>query len=136
MVICASDQNSLFCQSLNSSTDISALAKEIINKCKLIHPSKVPEVEQLLYYLQNRKEKSKETAASLETTEDGGDGATESLRVQSASLHRYSPLPEFQRKEDDATAANINYLDDYIELLYEEVGSKVKGSGLILQLAR
>ena len=63
--------------------------------------------------------------------------ATESLRVQSASLHRYSPV-EFRRgsKEDDATAANINYLDDYIELLYEEVGSKVKGSGLILQLAR
>ena len=32
--------------------------------------------------------------------------------------------------------ANINNLDDYIELLYEEVPSKVKGSSLILQLAR
>ena len=29
----------------------------MITKCKLIHPSKLPEVEQLLYYLQNRKEK-------------------------------------------------------------------------------
>ena len=129
----------LFCQSLNSSTDISALAKEIINKCKLIHPSKVPEVEQLLYYLQNRKEKSAAAAStSLDTEDADAAAATESLRVQSASLHRYSPV-EFQRgsKEDnDATAANINYLDDYIELLYEEVGSKVKGSGLILQLAR
>ena len=127
----------LFCQSLNSSTDISALAKEIINKCKLIHPSKVPEVEQLLYYLQNRKEKPAAAASTSLDTEDDAAAATESLRVQSASLHRYSPV-EFQRgsKEDDATAANINYLDDYIELLYEEVGSKVKGSGLILQLAR
>ena len=42
-------------KSLNSHTDITALAKEVIHKCKLIHPSKVPEVEQLLYYLQNRK---------------------------------------------------------------------------------
>ena len=43
-------------KSLNANTDISTLAKEIIEKCKLIHPSKLPEVEQLLYYLQNRKE--------------------------------------------------------------------------------
>jgi hypothetical protein len=42
-------------KSLNSHTDIEALSKEVINKCKLIHPSKQPEVEQLLYYLQNRK---------------------------------------------------------------------------------
>ena len=41
-------------KSLNSSTDISSLANEVIAKCKLIHPSKLPEVEQLLYYLQNR----------------------------------------------------------------------------------
>ncbi len=43
-------------KSLNANTDISALAKDIIDKCKLIHPSKLPEVEQLLFYLQNRKE--------------------------------------------------------------------------------
>ena len=43
-------------KSLNANTDISTLAKEIIEKCKLIHPSKLPEVEQLLYYLQNRKD--------------------------------------------------------------------------------
>ena len=41
-------------KSLNVSTDISSLANEVIAKCKLIHPSKLPEVEQLLYYLQNR----------------------------------------------------------------------------------
>ena len=43
-------------KSLNPNSDLGALAKEIIDKCKLIHPSKLPEVEQLLYYLQNRKE--------------------------------------------------------------------------------
>ena len=103
-------------------------------------------MEQLLYYLQNRKEKpgaASTSDAAAEAEAAASEAAAGSLRVQSASLHRYSPV-EFQRggKEDEATAAaeaaaaNINYLDDYIELLYEEVGSKVKGSGLILQLAR
>ena len=41
---------------LNTKTNIKSLAKEIIDKCKLIHPSKLLEVEQLLYYLQKRKD--------------------------------------------------------------------------------
>ena len=36
-------------KSLNNQTDIGTLANEVITKCKLIHPSKLPEVEQLLY---------------------------------------------------------------------------------------
>ena len=51
-------------KSLNEHTDITALAKEVINKCKLIHPSKVPEVEQLLYYLQNRKDRNSNVGGS------------------------------------------------------------------------
>jgi hypothetical protein len=43
-------------KTLNASTDISSLAQEIVTRCKLIHPSKLPEVEQLLFYLQNRKD--------------------------------------------------------------------------------
>ena len=42
-------------KSLDGSTNIQILAKEIVDKCKLIHPSRLPEVEQLLYYLQQRK---------------------------------------------------------------------------------
>ena len=43
-------------KSLDAKTDIKTLAKEIIDKCKLIHPSKLLEVEQLLFYLQKRKD--------------------------------------------------------------------------------
>lgn len=43
-------------KNLHENSDLTALAREIIDKCKLIHPAKLPEVEQLLYYLQNRKE--------------------------------------------------------------------------------
>lgn len=32
--------------------------------------------------------------------------------------------------------ANINDVDDYMELLYEDVPEKVRGSALLLQLAR
>ena len=123
-------------KSLNSQTDITALAKEVIHKCKLIHPSKVPEVEQLLYYLQNRKPvvaaASNQAAKGSSDTSDAESGS----RVQSASLHRYSPVDDLKQSSEPEDIANINNLDDYIDLLYEEVPSKVKGSALILQLAR
>ena len=61
-------------KSLNSQTDITALAK-------LIHASKLPEVEQLLYYLQNRKEKNIPKTDDLSSSSD-------SLRPKSASIHR------------------------------------------------
>lgn len=41
-------------KSLNASTDIGSLARKVVEECKLISPSKLPEVERLLFYLQNR----------------------------------------------------------------------------------
>ncbi len=116
-------------KSLDSQTDLSALAREVISKCKLIHPSKMAEVEQLLYYLQKRKEKHVASDSS-----DGGGG-----RINSAGLHRYSPSGlggPGDAEDDDGEIANINNLDEYIELLYEEGVAKVKGARMILQLAR
>ena len=46
-------------RSLNESTDIKALAEEVVEKCKLIPVTKLPEVEQLLFYLQKRKNTDK-----------------------------------------------------------------------------
>lgn len=42
-------------KSLNTSTDIASLARKVVEECRLISPSRLPEVEQLLFYLQNRK---------------------------------------------------------------------------------
>uniref|UniRef100_A0A671VNE7 Kinesin-associated protein 3b n=1 Tax=Sparus aurata TaxID=8175 RepID=A0A671VNE7_SPAAU len=42
-------------KSLSPSTDVGALAKKVVEECKLIPSSRLPQVEQLLYYLQNRK---------------------------------------------------------------------------------
>jgi hypothetical protein len=46
---------------------------------------------------------------------------------------RYSPIENDAENEE---LANINDLEDYIELLYEEIPAKVRGSSLILQLSR
>ncbi|KAL4218964.1 Kinesin-associated protein 3 [Mactra antiquata] len=104
-------------KSLNPNSDLGALAKEIIDKCKLIHPSKLPEVEQLLYYLQNRKESAPSKAS----------GKTE--------IHETPEMPTYDATEIDEVA-NINDLDDYLELLYEDVAEKIRGSALLLQLSR
>lgn len=46
-------------KSLDSNTDVAALAKEVVDKCKLIHPSKLSEVQHLISYLLTRKDSTK-----------------------------------------------------------------------------
>uniref|UniRef100_A0A8C8LZG3 Kinesin-associated protein 3 n=1 Tax=Oncorhynchus tshawytscha TaxID=74940 RepID=A0A8C8LZG3_ONCTS len=94
-------------KSLNANTDITTLARRVVEECRLIHPSKLPEVEQLLFYLQNRKKPEK---------------------------HLPRDLTPFEGMELDEEA-NINCIDDYVELLYEDIPEKVRGATLILHLA-
>ncbi|KAJ7411862.1 kinesin associated protein 3 [Willisornis vidua] len=161
-------------KSLNANTDIGSLARKVVEECKLIHPSKLGEVEQLLYYLQNRRDASagkekKEKSSKpkdpppFEGTEvnigvrremqvpfttSGSSYSRESqLKAVCSFVLRLSnviggvelpPLCEplasgcFQIDE----VANINDMDEYIELLYEDIPDKVRGSALVLQLAR
>ncbi|XP_077308725.1 kinesin-associated protein 3 isoform X1 [Lithobates pipiens] len=105
-------------KSLNANTDISSLARKVVEECKLIHPTKLPEVEQLLYYLQNRR-----------------DGLTSKAEKKEKKNGKPKDPPPFEGMEIDEVA-NINDMDEYIELLYEDIPDKVRGSALILQLAR
>ncbi|UJR36175.1 hypothetical protein I4U23_028909 [Adineta vaga] len=108
-------------KSLTPSTDIRALAKEVVNRCKLIHPTKIGEVEQLLFYLQNRRDTN---LTSDSTT--GGPQKPISDELEQPSI-------DTQTNE----IASLNDIEDYAEMLYEEkVSDKIKGSALILQLAR
>ncbi|KAK3889150.1 hypothetical protein Pcinc_006727 [Petrolisthes cinctipes] len=95
-------------KSLNNNTDVAALAQEVVDKCKLIHPSKLSEVQHLISYLLTRKETGKDGQISLEPPPC--DGSVET--------------------------ANLNQLDAYMEMLYEEMPDKVRGASLILQVAR
>ncbi|KAG7487581.1 hypothetical protein MATL_G00024980 [Megalops atlanticus] len=103
-------------KSLNANTDIASLARKVVEECKLIHPSKLAEVEQLLFYLQNRRKPS-------------GKEKKEKRQIKPRDL---TPFEGMEIDEE----ANINNIDDYVELLYEDIPEKVRGSTLILQLAR
>ncbi|XP_069172370.1 kinesin-associated protein 3 isoform X3 [Procambarus clarkii] len=103
-------------KSLDNNTDIAALSREVVDKCKLIHPSKLNEVQHLISYLLSRK--------------DTGKGL--SLTDGQVSLDHPTPgLPN-----DMTEQANLNELDSYMEMLYEDMPEKVRGASLILQLAR
>jgi hypothetical protein len=100
---------------LDAGTDIATLAQQIVAKCSnLVHPAKLPEVEQLLYYLQNRKDTVKTTPAKQQPMR---------------------PKDPFEENEI-AERATIDDIEDYCELLYEKAEEKVRGTALILQLSR
>uniref|UniRef100_A0A8C9ZN94 Kinesin-associated protein 3a n=1 Tax=Sander lucioperca TaxID=283035 RepID=A0A8C9ZN94_SANLU len=100
-------------KSLNAHTDTSSLARKVVEECRLIHPSKLLEVEQLLFYLQNRKH---------------SNGIQEFIMTTSLTLCFIPP----QLDEE----ASINSISEYVELLYEDIQEKIRGATLILQLAR
>lgn len=45
--------------SLNSNSDPATLAREVIEKCDIIHKTQLAEVQQIIYYLQKRSESGK-----------------------------------------------------------------------------
>nr|XP_032814441.1 kinesin-associated protein 3 isoform X1 [Petromyzon marinus] len=102
-------------KSLNANTDVATLARKVLEECRLIPPARLPEVEQLLYYLQNRRDVS-------------------SAEKEKVSSKPKDP-PPFEGSETDEVA-NLNEVDQYVELLYEDIPEKVRSSALILQLAR
>jgi len=72
-------------------------------------------VQQLLSYLQQRPEKTTEKARFINPT-------------------RNDDLESYLNQTHEQTL--INRLDSYVELLYEDVAGKTRGTGLILQLVK
>ncbi|KAM4548012.1 kinesin-associated protein 3a [Odontesthes bonariensis] len=101
-------------KSLNANTDTSSLARKVVEECRLIHPSKLREVEQLLFYLQNRK---------------NSNDNQEKKRVSPRDFAAYAGV---ELDEE----ASIGSIDEYVELLYEDIQEKIRGATLIFQLAR
>ena len=111
-------QKAIRIKNLNSNTDIKRLSEVIVEKCSLLHPTKLPELEQLLFYLQTRKVAINSASVEQEM---------ERIRKQAT---QFDDIDEIQEKAD------INDLESYIDLLYDDMKTKVKGTSLILQLAR
>ncbi|KAM9323165.1 kinesin-associated protein 3-like [Pholidichthys leucotaenia] len=106
-------------KSLSPTTDVGALAKKVVEECKLIPASRLPQVEQLLYYLQNRKTSPVE-------------GKVEKKEKRIVKPRELTPFEGMELNEE----ACITRVDEYVELLYEGIPEKIRGSALILQLAR
>ncbi|KAF5288020.1 hypothetical protein FQA39_LY15549 [Lamprigera yunnana] len=92
---------------LSTRTDCNAIAREVLAQCDLIHPSRLVEVEQTIYYLKKRKRP--------QSVPDENSGKS-------------TPI--------NGEVANINCLNEYIELLYEDLPDKIKASQYILHLAK
>ena len=108
-------------QSLNSTTDVNGLAKEVIVQCKLIPSTRLNEVQQLLSYLQQRPD-------SKTSTNERTRPMTSSMMMKSEDLN------DILTHTDER--ATMFKLESYIELLYEVAEGKIHGTSLILQLAK
>ncbi|XP_047192659.1 kinesin-associated protein 3-like isoform X1 [Scophthalmus maximus] len=102
-------------KSLDADTDTASLAQKVVEECRLLHPSKLLEVEQLLFYLQNRKQ------------------SNENQEKKRVSPQDFAPYAGVELGDEEA---NINSIDEYVELLYEDVQEKIRGATLLFRLAR
>uniref|UniRef100_A0A671PGB4 Kinesin-associated protein 3-like n=1 Tax=Sinocyclocheilus anshuiensis TaxID=1608454 RepID=A0A671PGB4_9TELE len=116
-------------KSLTSNTDIASLARKVVEECRLISPSRLPEVEQLLFYLQNRKKSAGMRRRMGDCLCFVYSEKKEKKQIKPRDL---TPFEGMELDEE----ANINSIDDYIELLYEDIPEKIRGATLILHLAR
>ena len=82
--------------------------------CQLIVPGKKPELEQLIEFLQKRSESADFRA-----------------QARSASKKKKRSLREANRNA--GLKASVTDIDDYQQLLYDEIPDKLRGTGLILQ---
>lgn len=118
-------------KSLDAKTDVATVAKEVLDKCKIIHQSKLTEVQHLISYLKGRKRPDAKGDAMVRSTNSDFTSSSSSL---STSLT--GSLTGSLGKEDLHGTAYFAEIDSYQELLYEDLPSKIKGTALLLQLAR
>mmetsp|Transcript_511 Transcript_511/g.1643 ORF Transcript_511/g.1643 Transcript_511/m.1643 type:complete len:748 (+) Transcript_511:91-2334(+) len=103
---------------LSSGTDIDALASKLMEACSLITPSKFPELVQILTFLL-RRSRTKEFKALV--------------KEQKLAPTKQGSLLDHSRT---AEVARVSDLDKYMDLLYEDLAEKVRGTSLILQVAQ
>ncbi|XP_032289317.1 kinesin-associated protein 3 isoform X2 [Drosophila virilis] len=137
-------QKTIRLRSLNSKTDPAALAREVVEKCELIHKSQLNEVEQIIFYLKNRKyndiaenpQANNRKSAALHTS------YTRSSARSYNSVGAISGITMGSASNGATTSAistanvTITNIEEYVDLLYEELSERVRGSAMILQMAR
>ncbi|XP_032594240.1 kinesin-associated protein 3 [Drosophila grimshawi] len=134
-------------RSLTAKTDPAALAREVVDKCELIHKSQLNDVEQIIFYLKNRKDNTSNDIADNPHTNSRRSAALHTSQTRSAARSHSSvaaiPSSGMGTGSNGPTTVpiptadvSINNIDEYVELLYEELSERVRGSAMILQMAR
>lgn len=72
---------------------------------------------------------------NTKTMRKSSTGSLKKSRLKSAHGSA-SSIKDVVVSPTEPEAANIRNIDEYIELLYEDIPEKIRGSALILQLAR
>ena len=123
---------------LNENTDVKRLAEQVVSKAKLIHHSKLQQVENLIYELQQHVIS---TDSRRGGDQDGGRGDRDTYDNYSREDRRYHELrnegkQQQMQQQQQGPRASLDELDDYMEKLYGSLAEKVEGTGLIVELAR
>ena len=109
-------------KTLNENTNLERLAEEILDKCKLIHPSKLIRVHELLVELQRGR-------ARRERGERAGGGS----RRRKAG----APAPAGAGGSSGANETpSIDALDSYIDRTYDGTEAATQATHMMLQLSR
>uniref|UniRef100_A0A1I8MFD8 Kinesin-associated protein 3 n=1 Tax=Musca domestica TaxID=7370 RepID=A0A1I8MFD8_MUSDO len=125
-------------RSLSAKTDPAALAREVVDKCDLIHKSQLADVEQIIFYLKHRKDNAGGGVDTHDTNTKGPRSAIASHRstVRPHTTMSTSMSSSTHSKSSDSSDVSINHIDEYVELLYEDLSERIRGSAMILQVAR
>ena len=102
---------------MSPKTNLPELAQLIQQQCKLIHPSKLPELEQLLAFLQTR------TVSAAAGDRD--------LRSKQASGSMLNHVPAGEKAGEKA---DISAVEQYMEGLYDEAPAQLRSTAMLLQL--
>lgn len=138
------------------------LASDIIDKCKYIHPSRLEEIESLLIKLQKHS-LAQGDGGAVDRNGDGPDndeGQQANSKGEKGSKKRSGTSRSHSEeetgggrgqnarsKEDNLPAADMNQLDDYLDMLYQVSGKsdrekeeglrmQERGTAMILKLCR
>lgn len=107
----------------------------MVEKCDLIHKSQLSDIEQIIYYLKNRKNVESPATGAVATA-TGLRSASRTSGASGGASGIGGGSVAGKAGVHEAEKATIRNIDEYIELLYEDLPEKIKGSRLILQLAR
>lgn len=125
----------------------------MVDKCDIIHRSQLAEVEQIIYYLKHRRDPDNSGSGDHPSAANatGSNMSFAAGRPKSRSTSKVNvgasrlgtPAAAAALAPAPAVAAaaakekpSIRNLEEYVELLYEDLPERIRGSDLILRLAR